>query len=62
MNPLIPAVALSKVTEFLARVGMNLYVTWHYDSSHERAERYRKRLAEMDAAREEKEQANETGK
>jgi hypothetical protein len=62
MSPLIPAVALSKATEFLAKVAMNLYVAWHFGASHERAERYRARLARIDEAKKQKELANEAGK
>jgi hypothetical protein len=52
-------IALTKCTEFLARVGMSLYVKWHKGGSHERADRYRKHLAEIDK---QKEAENETGK
>jgi hypothetical protein len=51
MNPIIPAVALKTVAEFGARVGMELYLAWHRGASHERAERYRVRLAEIDRAK-----------
>ena len=51
MNPLIPAVALKAVAEFGAKVGMNLYLAWHRGASHERAERNRVRLAEIELKR-----------
>ena len=62
MTPIIPAIALSKCTEFLARVGMNLYIKWHFGASHERAERYRARLKRIDEAKKQKELNNETAK
>ncbi|MEI7879861.1 MAG: hypothetical protein WCI95_03190 [bacterium] len=51
MNPIIPAMALKQVAEFGAWVGMNLYLAWHRGASHERAERYRVRLAELELKR-----------
>jgi hypothetical protein len=51
MNPLIPAMALKAVAEFGARMGMELYLAWHGNASHERAERYRVRLAELELKR-----------
>ena len=51
MNPIIPAIAIKKASEFGARLLMELYVSWHGKASHERAERYRVRLAEIEMKR-----------
>jgi hypothetical protein len=51
LNPIIPTIALKKSAEFVARIGMSLYVKWHNRASHERAERYRVRLAELELKR-----------
>ena len=51
MNPIIPAMALKKIAEFGARVVMELYISWHGEASHKRAERYRVRLAEIEMKR-----------
>ena len=59
MNPIIPAIALKTLTEFGARVAMNIYIHWHRGESHERAERYKAKLAEIDRAKLAKELANE---
>lgn len=47
MNQIIPTIAIKKASEFVARVGMELYCKWHRGPSHERAERYRVRLEEL---------------
>ena len=51
MNTIIPAIAIRKASEFGARLLMALYVSWHGKSSHERSERYRIRLAEIELKR-----------
>lgn len=51
MSPILPAIALKAVAEFGARVGMNLYLAWHRGASHERAERYRLRLQQIEMNR-----------
>ena len=59
---IVSAAIITKVADFAAKVAMNLYVKWHFGGSHERAERYRARLARIDEAKKQKESNNETGK
>lgn len=51
MNPIIPAIAIKSLTEFGARLAMNIYIHWHRGESHERAERYKAKLEEIDRAK-----------
>jgi hypothetical protein len=44
----VSAALITKATDFGVKVCMKLYLRWHKGASHERAERYRKELKEMD--------------
>ena len=62
MSSIVSAAIVTKVADFAAKVAMNIYIKWHFGGSHERAERYRARLARIDAVKEykaEQEKANE---
>lgn len=48
----ISAAIITKAADFVAKVGIELYVKWHFGGSHERAERYRARLERIKLAKE----------
>lgn len=62
MSTIVSAAIITKVADFAAMVAMNLYIKWHFGGSHERAERYRARLARIDEAKKQKEAKDEVGK
>ena len=45
---IVSAALITKLADFGVKVGMQLYLKWHGKASHERAERYRKLLKEID--------------
>ena len=55
MSAIVSGAIITTVCDFAAKVGMNLYVAWHFGRSSERAERYRARLKQIDEARKQKE-------
>jgi len=55
MSALVSGAIITTVCDFAAKVGMELYVRWHYGASDERAERYRARLKRIDEAKKQKE-------
>lgn len=52
MASIVSAAIVTKCADFCAKVAMNLYIKWHFGGSHERAERYRARLARIEAVKE----------
>ena len=48
---IVSAALITKLADFGVRVCMKLAVKWHKGTSHERAERYRQRLKEIDNAK-----------
>ena len=52
---IVSATLITKAADYAVKLGMELYVKWHFGGSHERAERYRARLKRIDEARKQKE-------
>ena len=54
---IVSATLITKAADYAVKLGMELYVKWHFGGSHERAEQYRARLKRIDEARKQKEMA-----
>lgn len=49
---IVSAALITKVADFGVKVGIKLFLSWHGKASHERAERYRAKLKEMETKNE----------